>query len=187
MDLLKFENRQEDRSSLSIRSATKLKCQKTSHLKNSSNSPVKPIKKHLRKDCPPNHEVFFCDTNFFVAAIIDDKTDRHKAAVRFLDKLSKAKITLAFSTIVFSDVWNAILVSELSQALMEKNIHKAIKENPRLLQPHIPSIKRNYTTFLNLIAAALEETKLMNSMDCNFFRKDFSCLKTTGETIIFTS
>lgn len=45
------------------------------------------------------------------------------------------------------------MVRELSQALIEKNVHKAIKENPQLLKPHIPSIKKNYAIFLNLIDA----------------------------------
>lgn len=122
-------------------------------MKDFSNSPVKPLRKHLRKHPLSEHEIFFCDTNFFIAAIIDDKSFRHKAAVKFLRKLSNAKITLAFSTIVFHEVWNAIMITELSQAIFEKNIHKAIKEKPQLLRPHFPSIKNNYSVFLSLIDA----------------------------------
>lgn len=72
-------------------------------MRNSSDSPAKPVEKHLYKHPLPKHQVFFCDTNFFIAAIIDDGTDRHKSAVKFLHRLSKAKTTLAFKHYAIAD------------------------------------------------------------------------------------
>ena len=65
-------------------------------------------------------KIIHIDTSFFISAIINDNSDKHKAAENFFRRLLKEKTAIALSTIVFNEFWNAALKIRIKDALRLK-------------------------------------------------------------------
>ena len=107
--------------------------------------------KNLKEDPLPSK--ILCDTSFFVALIVDDKSHRHRVAKRFAKRLRKEKVVIAVSSIIFSEFWRAAVNIVFTQALGKIVVTKIIKEKPGLLKQYTTKI----SVLIGFFFAALKQ------------------------------
>ena len=96
------------------------------------------------------------DTSFFIAAIIDDGSDRHIASVNFFRRLVKEKTKIAFSTLVFNEFWQAALKIRIRESLRLKsnneiNLPKMMDENFASVEIHNETVRCDISLLFDLL------------------------------------
>lgn len=139
--------------------------------------------KRLLYDDLPKSRVIFWDTNFVIDALFPpnverknelqtkaDKTpltseesleykrikfleQRHGVSVDFLERLIKEKMNVAFSSILFTEVYFFCKYIELDKIYKDKEKTRvALKNNPRILLTHTPEILKKWDIFMELLS-----------------------------------
>ncbi|MBU1086411.1 MAG: PIN domain-containing protein [Candidatus Omnitrophica bacterium] len=95
--------------------------------------------KNFQSDVLP--EFLYCDTSFFVEALIRNK--RHNAAcAQFIKRLAEAKVILVFSTLLIAEFRCAILSSCLRDEFgSDVKIMDMLRKKPELIKQYAPIIK----------------------------------------------
>ena len=137
--------------------------------------------KHLKVHELPKDKIIFWDTSFVIDTLFapDEKRirelktrakslnerenkelhklqflmHRHNVAVEFVERLIKEGINIAFSSILFHELYFALKYIELDKVY--KNREKSIKElknNPKILSNYIPQIMKNWELFMELLS-----------------------------------
>lgn len=114
-------------------------------------SGANPLPKHLRKDQFSSDKIVV-DTSVFIAGLITtEQVYRHQAAVRFFQRLLDESVNVVVSQVIYPEFWNVCMAMELSRALgKEANFHKVIKDNPKVLDPHMSEIQANMRKLFEL-------------------------------------
>ncbi len=131
----------------------------------------------------PQDKILFWDTNFVIASLFPPSaerlellrtkatttpltpdelrergglqylTRRHRAAAIFMERLITSEMNVAFSTILFTEVYFTIEYFELKKVFGSKErTREELRINPKILIPHIPEIVKNWTLFLELLS-----------------------------------
>lgn len=149
--------------------------------------------RRLLHDDLPKDKIIFWDTNFVIDALLppdltrknelkikassapltaEEESEygrikfleqRHETAVVFIERLIEAKINIAFSSILFTEVYFAIKYIELDKIYKDRNKTKeALKNDPKILAAHIPEILRRWGLFMELLSKFPKRTFAIN-------------------------
>lgn len=135
--------------------------------------------KHLKGHTLPKDKIIFWDTSFVIDVLLSPTIDRieelkakdinddekkelhnlqftmhrHNVAVDFLKELIKENINVAFSSILFHEVYFALKYNELDKVYKDREItRKKLYENPKILANHIDNIMTNWNLFMGLLS-----------------------------------
>jgi len=140
--------------------------------------------KHFVKDTPPENKIIFWDTSFVLDALFSPDSNhiselkqkqiqdgltpdeelrlrrleynlkKHDAAVDFIELLIKENINIAFSSILFPEVYFGLKYIQLEKRYGDdrKKIKEELAGDPGILTAHITSIVDNWSLFLELLS-----------------------------------
>lgn len=139
--------------------------------------------KRLLHDDLPKGKIIFCDTNFIIDALFAPDLsrkvelqhmasgkplteeeeaeyyrckfveERHEVSVKFIERLIKEKMNLAFSSILFTEVYFVSTYTELDKVYKDrKKSVDALKEDPTILAGHTQSILKKWDLFMDLLS-----------------------------------
>lgn len=110
--------------------------------------------KHLVKDRLPKKKIIFCDTSFFVATILVDRTTRHKRCRKFVNRLLNERVAIVFSSLIYSEFWGALLKNAFRPIFGDdpRNIGELIREaEPDLLKWIVEDIRKDFQLLFELL------------------------------------
>lgn len=139
-----------------------------------------PPYKHLKIDVLPYNKAIYVDTSFIVSALLMPDASRieelekkvgrltpeelkeltqlrmlrwrHEASVDFVERLVKDDMCIFFSSMLFQEMYFVLKFNELDKAYQNKEISKhKVKQDPKVITPHISNILQNWELFLALL------------------------------------
>lgn len=135
--------------------------------------------KHLKIHTLPKDKIIFWDTSFVVDVLFSPNLERvaelrkktrnseegrefhklefleyrHNAAVDFVERLINANTNIAFSSILFHELYFVFKYIELDKVYKDrKRTREELKKNPKILATHIPTIVKNWELFMDLLS-----------------------------------
>jgi len=140
---------------------------------------IKGQLKHLKIHTLPKDKIIFWDTSFVVDVLFSPNLERvaelrkktrnseegrefhklefleyrHDAAVDFAERLINENVNIAFSSILFHELYFVFKYIELDKVYKDrKKTNEELKKNPKILTTHIPAIVRNWELFMNFLS-----------------------------------
>ena len=142
----------------------------------------KGSQKNLYDHPLPDDKIIFWDTNFVISALFPSFKERyenlcskathtplsiaeleerqnlaylfkrHQASAAFIERLIQSEMNVAFSSILFTEVYFGIKYIELETVYgSREQAKKELGDDPKILTQHIPAILRNWNLFLELL------------------------------------
>jgi len=145
----------------------------------SNKGQLKHLQVHSLPKEPKGKIIFFWDTSFVVDALFPPAQERikelkqkkcnneqeeelhklellmhkHDVAVEFMEKLVQESVNIAFSSILFTEIFFYCQHIELDKIYKDrKKTQEALKKNPKILSAHLAAIMKNWGLFMDLLS-----------------------------------
>lgn len=158
--------------------------------------------KRLLHDDFPKSKIIFWDTNFVIDALFSPSAERknelqikasgapltpeeeeeysrikfiehkHQISVDFVERLIKEKMNIAFSSILFTEVYFVSKYIELDKVYKDREKTKlALKNDPKILSIHTPEILKKWDIFMELLSKFKSRIYAINPSDTTIIRE----------------